>query len=103
MKNLVFLCLVGLMTELGCGTIGKNFDYFPISDQIVNHKTTKLDVRAIYGAPHRKGLENSNSIWIYEYSAYRVFGRNTSKDLIVTFDKNDIVQSHQYMSNDSSP
>ena len=102
MKPLVFICLVSLIAVEGCGTVGKNFDY-SLANNITNNKTTKKDIRTIYGKPHKKGLENGNLIWIYEYSTYNVLGRNTSKDMIVIFDKNDIVQSHQYMSNNSSP
>ncbi|MEC7641413.1 MAG: hypothetical protein VYC17_04570 [Nitrospinota bacterium] len=102
MKHAAWICLVGLMAAVGCGTIGNQFDS-PPPGSIVNHKTTKQDIRTLYGEPHRKGVENGNLIWVYEYSTYNVFGRNTSKDMIVVFDKNDIVQSHQYMANDSSP
>ena len=90
------------MAAAGCGTVGKNFDS-TLTDSIVSHKTTKQEIRVMYGEPNRKGIENGNPIWIYEYSTYRTLGRNTSKDMILVFDKNGIVQSHQYMSKDSSP
>ena len=102
MKTLIFSYIFIFLTALGCGTVGKNFDS-SLADSIVNNKTTKQEITTMYGEPHRRGVENGNPIWIYEYSTYRLLGRNTSKDMIVVFDKNGIVQSHQYMSNNSSP
>ncbi|MFQ5671857.1 MAG: outer membrane protein assembly factor BamE [Nitrospinales bacterium] len=98
---LIAFCLAGLLAA-GCGTTGKDFKSSLVKN-VVNHQTTQQDVRNMYGEPLRKGVENGNPIWVYEFDTYRVFGKNTSKDLIFVFDKNGVVQSHQFMSNESSP
>jgi len=98
---LTAICLAGLLTA-GCGTTGKDFKSSLVK-KVVNQQTTQQDVLNMYGEPLRKGVENGNPIWVYEFDTYRAIGKNTSKDLIFVFDKNGVVQSHQFMSNEPSP
>lgn len=98
----VFICLAGLLAAAGCGKTGKDFDSSLVT-KITNQKTTQQDIRNMYGEPFKVGVENGNPIWIYESNSYKVFGDNASKDLIIVFDKNGVVQSRQYMSSNPSP
>ena len=79
---------------LACAKVGTPFD----ESQIVNietGKTSKEEVESLFGKPFRIGIENGNEVWIYEYNTYSSFEKETSKDLIVVFDKQGKAFSHQ--------
>lgn len=94
--------IASVMVVAGCGTVGKNFEA-PRAGTIVNEVTTQDDIRKLYGKPFRTGLEDGNTVWIYELNTYKVFGKGTSKDLIVVFDEKGIVKSYQFTSSNSFP
>lgn len=107
MRHLLVLMvwIASVMIVAGCGTVGKNFEA-PRAGTIANEVTTQADIKKLYGKPFRTGLENGDTIWIYEFSTYRahrVLGKDTSKDLIIVFDEKGIVKSHQFTSSNSFP
>ena len=55
------------------------------------------------GRPFKTGIQNGQPIWVYEHNRYHLINDNTSKDLIVIFGPNGIVQSHQYMTSEPTP
>ena len=81
---------------LSCGTVGKVFDITLVS-QVETGKTAKKDVEDLFGKPFRTGFENGREVWIYEYSTYSAFTKESSKDLILVFDKEGRVYSQQVM------
>ena len=82
---------------VGCGTVGKAFDEKRVT-QIQIGSTKKEDIRKFFGKPFRTGIENGREVWIYEHNTYSAFGAGSSKDLIVVFDDQGAVLSHQIMS-----
>ncbi len=97
----ILICLamcISLMGLIGCGTVGKDFNETQVN-QIVNGQTTREDILSMFGQPFKKGIYNGRPIWVYEYNYYHSLGDDTSKDLIITFDSNDVVKTHQLMAN----
>ena len=81
----------------GCGTAGKSFDTSKV-ESIVNGTSTRSDIKKIFGEPFKTGIQNGQPIWVYEYNYYSIIREETSKDLIIIFSHDGIVQSYQFMS-----
>jgi len=97
--------LVVSLTDLGCGTSGKEFNS-SLFDSIENGHTTKQEVESMLGSPFKKGFQNGNEIWIYEhneYKAFRMFGEDTSKDMVIIFDEDKVVKTHLFMTSQPDP
>ena len=84
------------LTFLACATVGTPFDESQIV-KIEIGKTSKKEVENLFGKPFRTGIENGNEVWIYEFNTYSSFEKETSKDLIVVFDKQGKAFSRQVM------
>ena len=103
MKHLIASVLLGLLLVLGgCGTVGKDFDTSKIS-KIANGTTTRAEIRKMFGEPFKMGTQNGLPVWIYEHNLYHSIKADKSKNLVVIFGSNGVVQSHQFMSSDSTP
>lgn len=81
----------------GCGTVGKQFDS-SLAETIVNGQTTQSEILEKFGDPFKKGTQNGDLVWVYEFNEYRGSGNSISKNLIIVFDRNNIVKSRQTMS-----
>ena len=92
------ILLTSLLFAFGCGTTGKNFDE-SLYKNIVVDTTTHQEIQSMFGPPFKKGIENGNRIWIYEYNFYNSLGNDITKDIIIVFDKQGVVKSHQMMAN----
>ncbi|QPJ66762.1 MAG: outer membrane protein assembly factor BamE [Candidatus Nitrohelix vancouverensis] len=92
------LALVLCLGLAACGTTGQKFDE-NLFGSIENGKTTQKEILDMFGPPYQKGLENGDFIWVYEYNKYNLLSGNVSKDLHISFDRDGIVKSHQFMSN----
>ena len=86
-----------LLLSGGCGTAGKSFNTSKIGS-IVNGTTTRSDIKKIFGEPFKTGIQNGQPIWVYEDHHYSIISNDSSKDLIIIFGPNGVVQSHQFMS-----
>ncbi len=103
MKYLIVSISLGLLLALGgCGTAGKDFNESKIS-KIVNGTTTRTEIRKMLGEPFKTGTQNGLPVWVYEYNRYHAIKNAKSKNLVVVFGSNGVVQSHQFMSSDSTP
>ena len=103
MKYLIVSILLGLLLALGgCGTAGKNFNESKIL-KIANGTTTRAEVRKMFGEPFKTGTQNGLPVWVYEYNHYHAIKDDKSRSLVVVFGSNGVVQSHQFMSSDSTP
>ena len=80
----------------GCCTVGKSFNTSKV-ESIVNGITTRSDIKKMFGEPFKIGIQNGQPIWVYEDHHYSII-REESKDLIIIFSPDGIVQSHQFMS-----
>ena len=102
MNYIGLIILVGtILLPGGCGTAGKSFNASKIGS-IVNGTTTRLDIKKIFGEPFKTGIQNGQSIWIYEDHHYSIISNDSSKDLIIIFGANGVVQSHQFMSSETA-
>jgi len=100
MNYIGLIILVGIiLLPGGCGTAGKSFNTSKIGG-IVNGTTTRSAIEKIFGEPFKTGIQNGQPIWVYEDHQYSIIGNDTSKDLIIIFGLDGIVQSHQFMSNE---
>ncbi|MBF0360134.1 MAG: outer membrane protein assembly factor BamE [Oligoflexia bacterium] len=101
LKNLFFLfslLLVTLVITLsGCANVGKNFTYNGPTD-IELKKTTKNEILNKFGSPFRVGYNNGDIQWTYSYYQYSAFADTNTKDLIVSFNKDGIVDHYEYNS-----
>lgn len=98
MNYIGIIILVGIiLLPGGCGTAGKSFDTSKV-ESIVNGTSTRSDIKKIFGEPFKTGIQNGQPIWVYEDSHYSIIREETSKDLIIIFNPDGIVQSYQFMS-----
>jgi hypothetical protein len=96
------LITFALFAMTGCADIGKPFDP-ALAETIVKGKTTLADIQKTFGEPFKKGIQNGDRVWVYEYNEYKGSSNSLSKNLTVVFDDNDIVKSHQTMSTSPKP
>ena len=103
MKYLIMGILLGSLLALGgCGTAGKDFNESKVS-KITNGTTTRGEIRKMFGEPFKTGTQNGLPVWVYEYNLYYSIENDKSKNLVVVFSSDGVVQSHQFMSSDSTP
>ena len=77
------------------GTMGKNFDSSELKS-IQNNVTSQEEILERLGAPFKKGFENRQTIWTYQFDQWNAVGPTHSKDLVILFDKENIVKAYRY-------
>ena len=82
----------------GCATVGKNFDE-SLYANIAKGTTTHKEIETMFGPPFKKGIQNGYPVWTYEYNYVNTLGSDIIKDMIIVFEKNGVVKSHQLMTN----
>jgi len=98
MNYIGIVIVVGIvLISNGCGTVGRSFNASKV-ESIVNGITTQSDIKKMFGKPFKIGIQNGQPIWVYEDHHYSIIREETSKDLIIIFGPNGIVQSYQFMS-----
>ena len=98
MNYIGLVILVGIiLISNGCGASGKSFNTSKV-ESIVNGVTTRSDIEKMFGEPFKTGIQNGQPIWVYEDNHYSIIREETSKDLIIIFRPDGIVQSYQFMS-----
>ena len=98
MNYIGLVIIVGIiLISNGCGTVGKSFNTSKV-ESIVNGITTRSDIKKMFGEPFKIGIQNGQPIWVYEDNYYSIIREETSKDLIIIFRPDGIVQSYQFMS-----
>jgi hypothetical protein len=98
MNYIGIVIVVGIvLISNGCGTVGKSFNTSKV-ESIVNGITTQSDIKKMFGKPFKIGIQNGQPIWVYEDHHYSIIHEGISKDLIIIFSPNGIVQSYQLMS-----
>ena len=98
MNYIGIVIVVGIiLISNGCGTVGKSFNTSKV-ESIVNGITTQSDIKKMFGKPFKIGIQNGQPIWVYEDHHYSIIREGTSKDLIIIFNPDGIVQSYQFMS-----
>ena len=93
------IVIAGLMIFVvflsACATVGRDFPAGKVSE-IKNGKTTQAEIEAMFGKPWRTGIEDGLVTWTYGKYRYSAFSQTQTKDLVVRFDNNKIVQSYTY-------
>ncbi len=82
----------------GCGSAGKNFPVVHVDD-IQNGVTTQSQVLDWFGVAFKEGMRNGNPMWTYQFDMWHSLGKDKSKELVILFDNNNIVQAYRYASN----
>ena len=86
-----------LLLVIGCGSVGKNFSSEKVQN-IQNNVTTQSEVLDWFGVPFKEGIENTHTMWTYQFDKYNVFTEAKSKDLVILFDENNIVKAYRFTS-----
>ncbi len=97
---MVLLLLLSSFTFLilgACAATGKSFDSSHIKE-LEKGVTTKLLVLDMVGLPLKESVENGLDTWTYFQKEPALFGSDFQKDLVISFDKNNVVKSFRYAS-----
>jgi len=86
-----------LLFLAGCGTMGKDFNTSQVNN-IQNHATSQSEILKNFGTPFKEGIENGLTMWTYQFDQYSALGSTRSKDLVILFDKKNIVNSYRFTS-----
>jgi len=96
MKRIGQVLLAGaLLVAAGCVTVGRDFPGEPVK-KVVNGRTTRDEIRATFGEPYQKGIENGKESWTYYKVRYRGSAAIQSKEFYVVFDSRGVVESHSF-------
>ncbi len=96
-KHIRTLCLaVTIMSAQGCVTSGSNFP--SRIDWIKQEKTHKRDVELILGKPYTIGNSGGTPTWTYSFYEYRLFGKNSFKELKIYWNADDTVKQFSFNS-----
>ena len=94
-KRAKVFAIIILFFLVGCGTVGKNFNSTQIKS-IQNNVTSQAEILLKFSLPFKKGIENGQTMWIYEFDEWNILGPAESKDLVILFDEKNIVSAHRY-------
>ena len=81
----------------GCVTVGHEFPAGQVSSIKIG-ESTQNDVTNLFGTPWRTGIENGLKTWTYGDYNYSLFGNGNSEDLVIRFNKNNVVSSYTFNS-----
>lgn len=91
--------LVTLSLLCSCASVGREFPVAPVS-QISIGQTTQEQIRVMFGAPWRVGVEDGRRTWTYGKYRYRLIGEPSTTDLVVKFDDKNLVLSYTFSTTD---
>ena len=86
----------------GCATVGRPSPAAPVT-QIQLHHTTRAQIRAIFGAPWRTGIEDGQTTWTYGFYRYSLFSPARTRDLVVRFAADGTVASYSFNTTEPAP
>ena len=79
----------------GCASVGQDFAASRVMEIKIG-ETTQQEVREIFGAPWRVGIEDGKNTWTYGKYKYSLFGADETEDLVIRFDNRGIVRSYTF-------
>lgn len=89
------MAAVLVMFFAGCVTVGRDFPVSGVSEIEIG-KTTRNEIRVMFGPPWRTGIEDGQHTWTYGNYSYGPFGEKKAKDLVIRFDERDVVASYTF-------
>jgi len=81
--------------SLGCITVGGDFPVDSVP-AIAKGVTTKDELVQWFGEPYQRGLEDGQETWTYVYVKRRPGNKTESKELHISFDGGNKVDSYSY-------
>ena len=93
-SNIVGFLILFFLTAC-YGTVGKNFDSSQLKS-IQSNVTSQEEIFERFGAPFKKGVENDQIMWTYQFDKWNTVGPAQSKDLVILFDNKNIVKAYRY-------
>ena len=90
-----FIICIAFILVAGCATVGHDFPV-DLVNNIQIGKTTKEEIRNMFGEPWRIGLEDGRETWSYGQYQYAMFSEKDAKDLVVRFNDKAIVESYTF-------
>ena len=95
MRRLI-LCAIAALA-VGCMTVGEDFAVGKVTGLQIG-KSTREEVKKLFGEPWRTGLEDGTPTWTYGYYKYNVIGASQTRDLVIRFDDHGVVRSYTFNS-----
>ena len=83
------------------GTVGSNFNSSQIKI-IQSNVTSQEEILEKFGTPFKKGVENAQTMWTYQFDKWNVFGPAQSKDLVILFNSKNIVKAYRYTTSNTN-
>jgi hypothetical protein len=90
------ICANSLLLQTSCLTVGEEF-----SSQVTwiqKDKTSKSEIEQKFGAPFRVGFDSGLQTFTYAFYRYSIFRPTRTKDLVVRFHANKLVESYTFAS-----
>ncbi len=84
-----------ILLLIGCVTVGRQFPAQHVEGIIIG-ETTRQDIQAKFGEPWRTGSDDGNPTWTFGWYRYSAFSAAKTRDLVVTFDKQEVVISYSF-------
>jgi len=91
-KTFCGLAVVMLLLSSGCASIGHEFPAGQISTIRIG-ETTQNDIYTTFGKPWRTGIDNGMKTWTYGNYQYSLFSDHSAEDLVIKFDKRNVVSA----------
>jgi len=94
-KSFLGLAMLMLLLSSGCATIGHEFPAGQISTIRIG-ETTQNDIYTTFGKPWRTGMDNGMKTWTYGNYRYSLFSDHSAEDLVIKFDKRNVVSAYVF-------
>jgi hypothetical protein len=104
MRGLLFTVLAAVAVTafaVSCATVGRDFPVERVPEIKIG-ETTQGEIRDMFGAPWRTGIEDGQPTWTYGKYRYTPFGETRTTDLVVRFDEKGFVSSYTFNTTEHS-
>lgn len=84
-----------ILVTAGCATVGRDFPAGKVGALQIG-TTSKEELRTMFGAPWRTGIEDGRQTWTYGKYRYSLFAPAKTQDLVIRFNADGKVVSYTY-------
>lgn len=95
----LLLVSAAMAVASGCANIGSDFPDQRVQELEIG-ETTQQEVRNTFGEPWRVGYEDGMRTWTYGKYRYSLLGASSTKDLVIRFNKDNVVKSYSFNTTD---